>query len=273
MTRLLPALLVVAISAVLVGAQPEQPKPPIEATQNESGEWVWTLASEGEVPVTDLLSMYASCRESLVVYDPRKIVGITSFTGPESTELTGDAIDMFVANSLGDFRLCLTRSGEGQFRIIPAAEAVTNAPVVEIVNLESTPDWQWITVVMKPENAEVNALRGALQNLTTRQGGVVNPVAGSNALLVCDRADRVKDLYALALKLDEENKAEIRKYEVPAGIEPANAIKALKELLDAPRRPGMNVPTYTQAIGEDIVIVRATPKFHEDVAAAFAAMK
>lgn len=273
MTRMLPALLIVVFSVAMVSAQAEPSPGPIETRQDELGEWVWTLAAEGEVSISDLVALYASCRDSLVVYDPKKLSGTTSFSGPESTDLKGDAIDMFVANSLADYRMSLTRSGKGQFRIIPAVESVTNAPVIEADELDSIPDWQWITLMIRPDSTEANVLRGALQNLTTRQGGVINPVSGVNALLLCDRGDRVKEIYALVKKLDEVNTPEIMKYEIPDGIEPADAIKALQELLDAPRRPGMNVPTFTQAVGKNVVIIRATSKFHEEVAAALAVMK
>jgi hypothetical protein len=161
-------------------------------------------------------------------------------------------------------------AGGSQVRIIPSAEAITMASVVTEEQLATVPDWQWITVRFEAAYAEANALRGALQNLTTRQGGVVNPISGANTLLICDRADRVKEMCTTCREIDDSMKPDIRSHVVPAAIEVEDAVKGLRELFQNHR---MNPPTFTAALGQHNVVVRGSAALHDEVDAALKAMQ
>ncbi|MCA8914097.1 MAG: hypothetical protein KDB90_01695 [Planctomycetes bacterium] len=270
MTRLVAASLAVLIALTFVSAQPAAGKNSIAATKDADGAWTWTLPASGSIRINDLLGLYGSCRDVTVIVDERKMQGDISYHTAEGTTLTGEQIDMFVSNALADYRLCMMTTGGSQMKIIPAAEAVTMASVVTEEQLESIPDWQWITVRFQAEFAEANALRGALQNMTTRQGGVLNPMSGANTLLICDRADRVKEICATCREIDAEMKPDIRSHVVPAAIELDAAVKGLRELFQDRR---MNPPTFTVAVGQHNVVVRGIASLHDEVDAALKAMQ
>ncbi|MCB9894121.1 MAG: hypothetical protein H6839_06725 [Planctomycetes bacterium] len=270
MTRLFAAAIAVVIAISFVSAQPASGKTSIAAEKGPDGVWTWTLPAEGKVNVGNLLAMYGSCREVTLIFDPKKLAGEIEYNTTEATTLSGDQIDMFVSNTLAEFRMCLMDSGGSQVRVIPAAESITMASVVTEEQLESIPDWQWITVRFQAEYAEANQLRGALQNLTTRQGGVVNPISGSNSLLICDRADRVKLMCATCREIDNEIKPDIRSHVVPAAIELEQAVKGLRELFQS---RGISGPTFTAAVGQHNVVVRGSASLHDEVDAALKAMQ
>jgi hypothetical protein len=272
MTRWIAACFMIVAAFVVATAQPaKDEKKTIEASVNENKDWVWTLPSEGEMPINDLLTMYIDCRNLVLIYDPKRMAGLTTFRAPDETELTGDQIDLFVANSLSEFRMIVIDAGGGQHKLIPSAEAMTTAPVIDVTQLETAPAWKWIILRYHPVNAEANALRAALQNLTTRQGGVT-PMANGE-LLICDRTDRVRELHKLACEFDASMATEIRAHDVPEGVDADKAIKALVELLGSAQKYRMLQPTFTRSPGETRVLVRGNAELHDEVDTALAAMK
>jgi hypothetical protein len=272
MSRWIASCFMIIAALAVATAQPAREKDPIKSEVNEDREWVWTLQENGEIPFGDLLALYSSCRNVLILGDARKIQGTMTFRCPADTELKGDDIDLFVANCLEENRLVLTKAGGNQYRIVPAAEAITSSPAITVAELETAPAWQWITLIYHPANIDENALRGALQNLTSRQGGSVNPVVGGG-LLICDRTDRVRELYKVANAFDSAMNSEIKAYETPAGIATDDAIKVLRELFATAQKFRMSPPTITRGAGETTIMVRGTIDLHAEVAEALKVMK
>ncbi|MCB9932607.1 MAG: hypothetical protein H6841_04205 [Planctomycetes bacterium] len=272
MSRLIAACFVVLLAVAMTGAQPAPKESSIKAVLGSDGTWSWTLPADGSIQVTELLGLYGRCRQLTLIIDEKKLAGNVSFLAVEGTELKGDEIDFFVANSLSDYRLCLMDVGAGQVKVVPAVEAPTLAPIIKEDALETAAGWQWVTLVYAPAHADENALRGALQNLTTRQGGMINPVQGGG-LLICDRADRVREMHKAARELDANIATEIKAHDVPVGVNADDAVKALRELFGQSRKFAMNPPTFTRATGEARVIIRGSAGLHAEAAEALKAMK
>jgi hypothetical protein len=272
MSRWIAACFMIVIAFAIATAQPAKDKAAIESKVNEDREWVWVLQENGEISFSDLLTLYSSCRNVVILGDTRKISGTMSFKCPASTELKGNDIDLFVANCLEEYRLLLTKAGGNQYRIIPTAEATTSSRAVTVAELETTPAWQWINLIYQPANVDENALRGALQNLASRQGGSVNPVSGGG-LLICDRADRVRELCKVADAIDSAMASEVKAYEAPPGIKADAAIKILHDLFSTAQKFRANPPTFTRGAGETAIMVRGTSDLHAEVADALKVMK
>jgi hypothetical protein len=273
MSRWIAACFMVIAAVAVTTAQPaKEEKKTIEVAVDENKDWVWTLPASGAVSVTDLLALYASCRDVLILFNEKAFYGSTSFQGQENRKLKGDQIDIFVANCLEEFRMALTKAGANQYRIIPSAETITKSSTITEDELAATPAWQWVTLIYRPATIEENSLRGALQNMTSRQGGAINPVAGGG-LLICDRADRVREIYKAATTLDEGLTPEIKSHDVPEGVNADDAVKALRDLFGTDQKYRYYMPTFARATGDASVIVRGTAELQAEVAQALKVMK
>jgi hypothetical protein len=272
MARWIAVLLVVAAAFSISTAQAGKGKPGISAMLDENRQWVWTLPASGDVAIPDLLELYASCRDVLILFNRNSIAGNTSFCGTDERKLTGDEIDLFVANCLEDYRLALTKSGEGQYRIMPSAEAITRASTVTEAELESTPAWHWVILVYRPKTIEENSLRGALQNMVSRQGGAISPVAGGG-LLICDRADRVREVHKAAKELDDGLTPETKAYDIAEGVKTDEAIRALRELFSTDQKYRFYAPTFVKGTKDNSIIVRGTKELQAEVEKALGQMK
>ena len=272
MTRLIAACIVIIAALAVAAAQPAKEKSLIEAKVDENKDWVWVLPSSGEVRLIDMLEKYSSCRNLVLIYDPKKIAGITGYQASQPTELKGEQIDLFVANVLGEYRLALVGVGGDQRKIIPAYEASTVAPVIGAEQLEATPDWHWITLLYQPVYVEGNGLRGTLQSLMSHQTGLATPIV-NGGVLISDRADRVKEVYKACVEIDLGMATEIRAHDVPEGANPDEAARALTELLGSAQKYRLLLPTFTRAPGQNRVLVRGTTSLHAEVSEALKAMK
>jgi hypothetical protein len=272
MARWIAVLLVVAAVFSVSTAQLADEKRDIAASLDENRQWVWTLPASGEVEITDLLALYASCRDVLILFNQGSIRGTTAYRGTDERKLTGDEIDLFVANCLEEYRLALTKSGEGQYRVSPSAEAVTRGTTVTEAEIDTAPAWQWVILVYRPKTIEENSLRGALQNMVSRQGGAINPVAGGG-LLICDRADRVREILKAAKTLDEGLTPETKSYDIAEGIKTDEAIRALRELFSTDQKYRFYAPTFVKGTTDNSIIVRGTKELQAEAEKALAQMK
>lgn len=272
MSRLIAACFVMIAAVAFAGAQPANDQTRIEPTFDENRQWVWKLPADGEIGLLDLLKLYADTRESVLIYDPKRIAGTISFRSPNETTLSGEQIDLFVANSLGEHRIAIVDAGGGQLKIMPHAELVTTAPIITVDQLETMAVWKWVSVRYHPANVEANGLRGTLQNLTSRQGGSVNPTANGD-LLICDRTDRVRELVKLASEIDLAMVPEIRTHDVPEGVDVEKAVQALQQLLGGAAKHRLMQPSFTRSPSRNAVIVRGSAELHGEVVIALTAMK
>lgn len=139
----------------------------------------------------ELILLYTNESKRSVVFDKRRIQGSISvrlpFSGSPAT-----AEDLLRA-ALVEFRLGLVSNGNFD-TIIPISEACTQCETVSRDELADLPALRYVRIVYECKNVNSNSLRGAIQNLTTRQGGVVNPVMSrseSGALIISDFASNL----------------------------------------------------------------------------------
>ncbi|MCF6228852.1 MAG: hypothetical protein L3J82_09385 [Planctomycetes bacterium] len=209
-----------------------------------------------DIPLEDLIRLACEQQKIRIIYDPKKVTGTVTFLAPKGGfEVSNGALFSLLQLGLKQFRLTTltpfgTDSGQSTkiYEITPASEAITtNTPVIF---LEDIDDWtdttdQYITLVANLKYAEANSVRGALQNMTSRQGGQVNPVAGVNVLLISDYADNIRRLAKIIKTLDVPNTAPKLEYIELAHAAPesvANEINGLMQRKAAtnnqrPRRP------------------------------------
>jgi type II secretory pathway component GspD/PulD (secretin) len=196
MSRLVAACLVLALLCV-DGSSAQDEKVPGDAK---------TLRMKTEeVTLAELIVFYTTESGRTIVYDPKKIAGTLSFRSPlRGADTTAENM---LRAALAEYRLTLVPRGEFD-AIIPAAEAITECNTVAISDLEKLPPLAYARIVYHLKNSDANAVRGALQNLTTRQGGVVNPVVsqpgsgGTNAIIVCDYVENLRELLKVLDDID-----------------------------------------------------------------------
>lgn len=204
--NLLVATLALCVLGFIAGAQPRREKPP--EPQNmpalETGATALQLKGEYRVSLSELLPIWVETSGERLVYDPRKISGEVIVLAPKSG--ADVSVNDLTHATLAQFRLCLLKTGDFH-EILPAAEAISSARRVTLDELANAPAGEFVCVTVPVQNAEANAMRGVIQNLATRQGGVCNPMvsnhrAGVNALLLCDTAENVRRLVAIIRDLD-----------------------------------------------------------------------
>ena len=165
-----------------------------------------------DIPIEDLIRMTCDMQHIRVIYDPKKVRGNVTFLAPRGElDVPNGAFFSLLQLSLKQFRMCLIPTGEDSkqsikiYEIVPANEAVTTAhPVIFMDDIESWEDttYQFMTMVVNLKHADANSVRGALQNLPTRQGGQVNPIAGINSLIICDYSDNIRRMAKIIKLLD-----------------------------------------------------------------------
>ncbi|MCA8934566.1 MAG: hypothetical protein KDB68_00035 [Planctomycetes bacterium] len=198
--------LVAAVLSVLClsvpSAQKAKPENPDKIGKSEDGEGIVLRGVVEDVPLSEIIQLYSEYKGRTVIYDPRKLSGDVSFTAPRDG-FSPDMEDALRA-TLAEFRLTIVSTGDFD-TIVPLAEACTVADVVTVDELASLPPLRPVRVVINLINADANAVRGALQNLTTRQGGMVNPVSGrgsAQSIIICDYAFNVLEIVKIVEQLD-----------------------------------------------------------------------
>ncbi|MBZ0135976.1 MAG: hypothetical protein K8I27_06345 [Planctomycetes bacterium] len=149
-----------------------------------------------KVSLDELITMYTAETNRTVVYDPKRLSGEVTFRS--SLRGAGTTADAMLRAALLEFRMTISSRG-GFDTIVPMAEAITSCRSVSLAELEKLPGLHFVRIVYHLKNNEPNAVRGALQNLTSRQGGVVNPIVsrkdqGANTLVICDLAENLREI-------------------------------------------------------------------------------
>lgn len=192
-TLILGICLAVAASAQDEGGSIER----VEPTQLVKGRL-------DNMSLDELITMYTAETNRTVVYDPKRLQGDVTFRS--SMKGTGTTSDEMLRAALIEFRLTLVAQGEFD-KIIPMAEAITSCRTVSLEELKTIPDLHFARIVYHLKNSDANAVRGALQNLTTRQGGVVNPISsrkeqGTNTVIICDLAENLREMVKMLESVD-----------------------------------------------------------------------
>ena len=216
-----------------------------------------------DIPIEELIRMTCDMQNIQIIYDPRKVQGTVTFLAPkDGFDVPNGAFFSLLQMSLKQYRLCLTPFGTNSdqsvkiYEIVPAMEAVTTAtPIVLPEDIDKWTDTtdQFITLVVTLKHADANSVRGALQNLTSRQGGQVNPIAGVNALIIIDYTDNIRRLAKVIKAIDvpttsEESGSMFHYYEL-RNADATELAKVLNEMIgnhltdkkgdDVTKRPGL----------------------------------
>ncbi|MBP9892805.1 MAG: hypothetical protein KBG84_12955 [Planctomycetes bacterium] len=285
MSRIVAALFVCSFCVLFAFAQ-EAPRPAPEKRVLEVGDVpflvtevdgkpAWKLRGQVELPLAELISAWVRATGTPVPVNVRALAYTCSYQAPQGgVTLTGDAITDFVSDMLAQVRLALVGFSSGRAQIVQSAEAATLAQVVDRAELAKAPASEWVTCCLMFRYAEPNAVRAALQNLVSRQGGLVAPVSGANGLLITDRADRVRQMAKLAETLDSSGSGEqtLEKYDLPEGVDALEAGKALMSLLRPANKslPSMDVSLVP---GKARLLIRASAAQHAEIKRAIELMK
>jgi hypothetical protein len=182
---------------------------------------------------------------------------------------TGEQIDFFVANVLDQHRLRLVEKQPGMLMVLPRAEAAEVAPVLELAELKPAGSSNVVTCNLVLQHAEPNTVRAALQNIAYRFGTVV-PLIGARGVAITDRCDRVRELVALGLVLDERAKVETRFYALPDNVSAKDAAETLTTLFAKGTHAEV---VFKAAEGRHGITAQGQPHQQEAVAQAVAALK
>ncbi|MCB9894396.1 MAG: hypothetical protein H6839_08100 [Planctomycetes bacterium] len=246
-------LLMVLFGLALTGAQDKgdqgsNMEPP------KDGKGVIFKGTSEDVALHDVIRMYVEDSGQTVLYDPKKLAGNVTVVAPKAgAEMTTEDL---VQSALKQFRLTMLSDGNVQ-EIIPAAEAITQCETVDREQLKSLPPGRFVRVLVQLKACEANAVRGALQNLTTRQGGVVNPIAGSNSLILCDYVSNMEDMLKLIDDMEASTEVVSRvftlKHVVYSDIKEAILSSVMFGQVRRPGSPGETTVGAT-ASGKSIVV-------------------
>jgi general secretion pathway protein D len=209
-----------------------------------------------DIPLAEMIQLTAEYQKIKFLYDPKKLAGTVTIVAPrEGVPVPPTAMFSVLQTFLKQFRLILAPFGEDTqqsvkfYEIIPAAEAITQSK--EVLLLEDLSTWtdttaDFVTLVVNLKYAEANAVRGALQNLTTRQGGVVNPIAGINSLIIADYSYNIRRLAQIIQLMDQPPRSPRLEVINVDNIDAEELVTSLNNLLTQrqqllqaiPRRPG-----------------------------------
>jgi general secretion pathway protein D len=253
MTRIALSLLVlVALAGTLAAQQPgEQPQP-----DPQEGTGFRLRGVTTDIPISDMILMTAEYQGYKFLYDPKKVSGdVTIVASREGFVIPRGAFFSVLQTFLKQFRLILTPFGEDApdsvrfYEIIPAVEAVTQSD--RVVFMDEITEWtdtsaDFVNLVVNLKYAEANSVTGALRNLTTRQGGMVNPIQGINSLIIADYSYNIRRLAQIIKLMDQPPRSPRLEVININWIDAEELVTSLNNLLTArqqllvttPRRPG-----------------------------------
>ncbi len=196
-------LAVVGLLGLISSAQPASEDQEEAPLAKAGGETV-TLEGGQNVSLGELLQKWVEATGEKLIYDPRKVQGDIFLHAPKAGAQM--SISDLLNVALGQYRLCLIKTGEF-YEILPTAEASTSARRVTLEELAKAPAGEFVCVLVPLVNCEGNAMRGATQNLMSRQGGMCTPIGSgfrpsANTLLLCDTAGNLKRVVAMIQELD-----------------------------------------------------------------------
>jgi type II secretory pathway component GspD/PulD (secretin) len=189
-------MLVVLLAAGAQGqpAQPKEEEPALKLGNNME-----------DIPVAELVQLYAEYTKQAVIYDPKMLSGTVNFAAPKDG--VSPDIEETLLTALSKFRLTLVKAGE-YCEIVQTVEACTLCETVAASDLPDLAPHRFARVVVHLQHTDPNMMRSALQNLCTRGGGMVNPIMSQpgsgrvNALILCDTAENLRQMLKAIDEID-----------------------------------------------------------------------
>lgn len=239
-----------------------QDKPVVKPEAKDGAEAKLTLSGDmRNIPVEELIKWWCEYQKVTVMYQPTQIASfkVTLMAPTGGTDIPSNRFGYLVSDAIEQFKLCIVEVSENRYTIVPATEACTQAPIVDIEAARKTPGWRWVTVRIPLRFSDPNAVRAALQNLMSRQGGSVNPIQQPQFLLACDRADRLQRVIDACEAFEAEGgRRKAKTYVLPPGISANSAAAGFSTIIGSER---YNQPTpAAAAVNDTTVVVRATPE-------------
>lgn len=209
-----------------------------------------------DIPLEEMIRATAEYQKIRFLYDPKKVVGTVTIVAPsEGFRVPATAMFSVLQTFLKQYKLILSPFGEDSpqsvrfYEIIPAVEAITQSE--KVVLLENLDNWtdttaDFVTLVVNLKYAEANSVRGALQNLTARQGGQVNPIPGINSLIIADYSYNIRRLAQIIKLMDQPPRSPRLEVINVDHLDAEELVTSLTNLLNqrqqllqlSPRRPG-----------------------------------
>jgi general secretion pathway protein D len=207
MFRLLPfAMLLVLVSATFAGG--------LQAQDDGEEEQPWLLRGVyQDIDLQDIVQITANYQNIKFLYQPQQVRHQVSIVAPEQGFVVPPTAWFSVLQAfLKQFRLILTPFGEDTeqsvrfYQIIPAVEAMRESD--RVIFLEELHEWtdtsaNFVTLVVNLQYADANNVMGALRNLTTQQGGLVQPIQGINSLIIADYSYNIRRLAQIIRLMDQ----------------------------------------------------------------------
>lgn len=248
---------------VLAMTSSAQEKPAVKPDVKDGEKAKLTLSGDmRDIPVAELIKWWCEYEKVNVMYQPAQVASFkVSLIAPSGgTEIPTDKFGQLVSDAIEQFKFVIIEISENRYSIIQATEACTQAPIVDAEAARKTPGWRWVTARLPLRYSDPNAVRAALQNLMSRQGGSVNPIVQPQFLLVCDRADRLRRVIDAVEAFETEGARRTAKtYEFPEGID-AQQFQAAFGLLVGERGAVERYSGNGAAAALNHIVVRGQPE-------------
>lgn len=258
-TRVLLSSLMLIVLAISSSAQ-DQPEVKPGAKPDEKPQ----LELKGNVrdlSIEYLIKWWCEWEKVNVMYQPSQVAPMkVSFQVPEDgTKIPSEKLPQLVADTLEQFRLCLVEVSENRYSIVPATEAATVSPILDVEAARKAPNWKYIVVRIPLRFSDANMLRAALQNLVSRSGGTVNPIQLPSYLLIGERADRAQRLIDTIEAIETEGARQtVKVYDLPAGVSATNVVAGFSTIVGQGAYGRTSPPA--SAVSDSIVVVRGSPE-------------
>lgn len=244
-------ILLLALGACALQAQNTPPTP---APDESTGMWFYGLMSS--ISYEEMIRHTADAQKIRFLYDPGKVKGEVTIACPkEGVFIPYTAFFSVLQTFLKQAKMILSPFGEDTtqsvrfYEIIPAIEAISQSPTVLLLdNLDNWTDMtaDFVTLVVNLKYAEANSVRGALQNLVSRNGGQVNPIPGINSLIIADYSYNIRRLAMIIKMMDQPPRSPRLEVINVNYLDAEELVTSLTNLLNqrqqllqtAPRRPG-----------------------------------
>ncbi len=291
------AVCVVAITA-FVAAQDDKPvrlplgsktQLPFEVIV-DGGKRSWRIHGRGTIKVEDLVGGLASVVGKRVVYSryaTEQTRNTLTYVAPdEGVVVTTAEIPLYVSDLLASSDLTLTGFSTPTLRVVRLAEAHEYATALEGNSLDGLDESDWASMLLYSERSNGNQLADMWRDFG--RSGRYYMRASGHGVLLSGRVDALRQMMRLISQADREGasgEAFVRSYSPPAGINAADAKRALDELFT---RTGSTVTSLegkyivkqsdqtevsvALSPGGNKLLVRANTKDHKSVEAALAAM-
>ncbi len=167
-----------------------------------------------DIPVEEMIKWTAEYQKLKFLYQPAQIAAFkVSIMSPTTGfDIPDTAFFSVLQTFLKQFKLILSPFGQDTdqsvrfYEIMQAQEAITQSE--NVVFMDDIAKWtdtsaNFVTMVVNLKYADANAVRAALQNLMSRQGGSVNPIQGINSLILADYSYNIRRLAQIVQLMDQ----------------------------------------------------------------------